>query len=165
MFGLFAKKQVAIQSRYESDFSMSKLTGDALAAACARAMYARDKASQQLGMVIEKAGAGYAELSMPITASMLNGHAICHGGFIFTLADSAFAFACNSRNRATVAQQCRIEFKQPAKADDRLTAVAEHQSQDGRYGQYKVTVKDQDDAIIACFYGQSCEIRGEVLAD
>lgn len=144
---------------------MSELHGDELAQACAESMYARDVAAQEVGIVIDEVREGYARLSMTIQATMLNGHAICHGGFIFTLADTAFAYACNSRNKATVAQTCKIEFKKPGKENDRLTAVAEHESQDGRYGQYKVTVQSQDETVIALFHGQSCEIKGAVLSD
>ena len=94
---------------------------------------------------------------------MLNGHGICHGGFIFTLADTAFACACNTRNDANLAQKCSIEYKRPGKASDRLTATAEQLSQDGRYGIYQVTVTDQDDNLIALFEGHSCRVKGKLL--
>ena len=142
---------------------MTELAGDSLARACVDAMYARDSASQELGISIDEAREGYARLSMSIRTNMLNGHNICHGGFIFTLADSAFAFACNSRNQVNLAQKCSIEYKRPGKQDDHLTAIAEHLSQDDRYGQYRVTVTDQDDKVIALFHGQSCRIKGSIL--
>ncbi|MGI9229343.1 MAG: hydroxyphenylacetyl-CoA thioesterase PaaI [Gammaproteobacteria bacterium] len=141
----------------------SSLQGDELARACAEAMYSRDTAARDLGIVIDETGEGFARLSMTITAAMLNGHAICHGGMIFALADTAFAYACNSRNKVTVAQQCTIEFKRPGREHDRLTASAEQQSQNGRYGHYLVTVRSQDDTITAMFEGRSCEIKGTVL--
>lgn len=143
----------------------TELTGDELARACVDAMYADDKASKSIGITIDEVREGYARLNLPITAEMLNGHGICHGGFIFTLADTAFACACNTRNDVNLAQKCSIEYKRPGKAGDRLTATAEHKSQDGRYGIYQVTVTDQDDNFIALFQGQSCRVKGTLLAD
>ena len=145
--------------RSSAGASTTAATGDELARACAESMYRRDTAARELGIVIEEAREGYARLGMTVTARMLNGHAICHGGITFALADTAFAYACNSRNRATVAQRCSIEFKRPGREHDRLTAVAEHQSQDGRYGRYLVTVRSRDGTV----EGRSCEIRGAVI--
>ena len=144
---------------------MTDLTGDELARACVDAMYSTDAASKSIGITIAEVREGFARLNMPITAEMLNGHGICHGGFIFTLADTAFACACNTRNESNLAQKCSIEYKRPGKAGDRLTATAEHMSQDGRYGVYQVTVTDQDDNLIALFEGQSCRVKGTLLAD
>ena len=144
---------------------MTDLTRDELARACVDAMYSRDVASKRIGITITEVREGYARLNLPITAEMLNGHGICHGGFIFTLADTAFACACNTRNDANLAQKCSIEYKRPGKASDRLTATAEHLSQDGRYGVYQVTVTDQDDNLIALFEGHSCRVKGSLLAD
>ena len=144
---------------------MTDLAGDDLARACVDAMYANDRASKSIGITIDEVREGYARLNMPITAEMLNGHGICHGGFIFTLADTAFACACNTRNDVNLAQKCSIEYKRPGKAGDRLTATAEHQSQEGRYGIYQVTVTDQDDNFIALFQGQSCRVKGTLLTD
>ena len=96
----------------------------ALAARVADAMFASDRASRALGMRIESVGPGRAEMSMAVREDMLNGHAICHGGFIFLLADSTFAFACNSYNRNTVAQGCAIDYLAPAHAGDVLHASA-----------------------------------------
>ena len=141
----------------------TELTGDDLARACVDAMYGNDRASKSIGITIDEVREGYARLNMPITAEMLNGHGICHGGFIFTLADTAFACACNTRNDVNLAQKCSIEYKRPGKAGDRLTATAEHQSQDGRYGRYQVMVTDQDDNLIALFEGQSCRVKGKLL--
>ena len=142
---------------------MTDLTGDELARACVDAMYANDRASKSIGITVDEVREGYARLNLPITAEMLNGHGICHGGFIFTLADTAFACACNTRNDVNLAQKCSIEYKRPGKAGDRLTATAEHQSQDGRYGLYQVTVTDQDDNLIALFEGHSCRVKGKLL--
>ena len=143
---------------------MTELTGDELARACVDAMYANDMASQNIGITVDQVREGYARLNLPITTAMLNGHGICHGGYIFTLADTAFACACNTRNEANLAQKCTIEYKRPGKAGDKLTATAEHQSQDDRYGIYQVKVTDQDGNFIALFEGQSCRVRGTLLA-
>jgi acyl-CoA thioesterase len=137
--------------------------GDALARRVADAMYARDRASQDLGMRIASVGAGRAELTMTVRADMLNGHAICHGGFVFTLADSAFAFACNSYNVNTVANGCTIEFLAPAHEGDVLTAIAHERSQFGRNGVYDVDVRNQAGTTIAHFRGKSTRIKGEVI--
>ncbi|MCY4283512.1 MAG: hydroxyphenylacetyl-CoA thioesterase PaaI [Gammaproteobacteria bacterium] len=139
------------------------LTGDELARACVAAMYARDVASQTIGITVTEVREGFARLNLTIKPDMLNGHGICHGGYIFTLADTAFACACNSRNEANLAQKCTIEYKRPGKAGDNLTATAEHQSQDGRYGHYQVQVTNQENKLIALFEGQSCRVRGELL--
>lgn len=135
----------------------------ALAERVAEAMYARDLASQALGMRILRVGAGRAELSMRVRADMLNGHLTCHGGFIFSLADSAFAFACNSYNLTTVASGCTIEFVAPARENDVLTAFARERSVSGRTGVYDIEVINQDGAAIAFFRGKSYRIKGHVL--
>lgn len=142
---------------------MTDLTGDELARACVDAMYANDRASKSIGITVDEVREGYARLNLPITAEMLNGHGICHGGFIFTLADTAFACACNTRNDVNLAQKCSIEYKRPGKAGNRLVATAEHKSQDGRYGNYQVTVTDQDGNLIALFEGHSCRVKGKLL--
>jgi len=136
----------------------------ALAQRVADAMFARDRASQGLGMRITHVGPGHAELTMTVRGDMVNGHAICHGGFVFTLADSAFAFACNSYNMNTVANGCTIEFLAPAHEGDVLTAVAQERAQVGRNGVYDVEVRNQDGVTIAHFRGKSTRIKGEVLA-
>jgi acyl-CoA thioesterase len=135
----------------------------ALAERVASAMFARDRASQTLGMRIVHVGAGQAELSMRVRADMLNGHLTCHGGFIFSLADSAFAFACNSYNLTTVASGCTIEFVAPARENDVLTAVARERSVSGRTGVYDIEVIDQHGAAIAFFRGKSYRIKGHVV--
>ena len=136
---------------------------DALATRVADAMFARDRASRALGMRIVRIGPGHAELAMTVRNDMVNGHALCHGGLVFTLADSAFAFACNSYNVNTVANGCTIEFLAPAHEGDVLTAVAHERSQVGRNGIYDVEVRNQDGVTIAHFRGKSTRIKGEVV--
>jgi len=126
-------------------------------------MYARDPASQSLGMTLDAIAPGYARMSMPVRADMLNGHASCHGGFIFTLADSAFAFACNSHNHVTVGAGCSIDYLSPGRESDVLTATASEQTLAGKTGIYDVTVTNQDGRTIALFRGKSHRISGEVL--
>lgn len=135
----------------------------ALAEAAAEAMYARDEASKSLGMRIVSMAPGYAKLAMPVRADMLNGHQTCHGGFIFALADSAFAFSCNSHNFNTVAAGCSIEYLAPGRAGDLLIAEAVEQVRSGKTGVYDVTVTNQDGKRIALFRGKSHQIQGEVL--
>jgi acyl-CoA thioesterase len=143
------------------------LTADeaqALAEQVASAMYARDRASQMMGMRIVNVGPGRAELVMTVRGDMLNGHATCHGGFIFTLADSAFAFACNSGNQTTVASGAGIDFIAPAREGDVLTAVARERSASGRTGVYDVDVHNQRGEAIALFRGKSHRIKGHVIS-
>jgi acyl-CoA thioesterase len=118
-----------------------------LARASAEAMWKEDSASQGLGMEIVRINPGEAVLTMTIRPDMVNGHGIAHGGFIFLLADSAFAFACNSRNERTVAAQCNIAFIRPGKLGDRLVATAREISKTGRSGIYDVRVTANDVAI------------------
>jgi acyl-CoA thioesterase len=136
-----------------------------LARRVAERMFANDTASRALGMTIVQIEPGRATLTMPVRADMLNGHAICHGGFIFTLADSAFAFACNSYNFNTVAQGCSIEYLAPAREGDVLTAVAHERSLSGRTGVYDIEVANQRGETIALFRGKSYRIKGHVVAD
>ena len=135
----------------------------ALARAVADRMFANDRASRGLGMAIASVGPGSATLTMTVRGDMLNGHALCHGGYIFTLSDSAFAFACNSYNVNTVAQGCAIEFLAPAHEGDVLTARANERSRAGRTGVYDIEVTNQDGAKIALFRGKSYRIKGHVI--
>jgi acyl-CoA thioesterase len=135
----------------------------ALAERVAEAMWARDDASQRLGMRIVDVAPGRAKLAMTVRSDMLNGHAICHGGFIFTLADSAFAFACNSYNLNTVASGCAIEFLAPAREGDVLTAFAQERSMAGRTGVYDIDVANHRGETIALFRGKSYRIKGHVI--
>ncbi len=128
---------------------------DALARACAEAMWRDDRASRALGMEILAIAPGHARLAMTIRAEMVNGHGTCHGGFIFLLADSAFAFACNSENEKALAQHCAITFLRPARLGERLEAEAEKRGEAGRSGIYDITVRRADGTIIAEFRGQS----------
>ena len=148
---------------------MSALPGDderaALARACADAMWAQDKASQALGMEIIDVGPGRAVLTMTVRADMVNGHGICHGGFVFTLADSAFAFACNSHNQSTVASHCAVSYLKPGKLGDRLTATAIERWREGRSGITDVTVSTDTGTVIAEFRGNSRTIRGTLIAE
>jgi acyl-CoA thioesterase len=129
------------------------------------AMWARDVASQGLGMRIVRVGPGRAELAMAVRANMLNGHAICHGGFIFTLCDSAFAYACNSYNLHTVASGCGIDFLAPAREGDVLTAIAHERSASGRTGVFDIEVTNQQGEKIALFRGKSYRIKGHVIKE
>ena len=138
------------------------LSPDDLARACADAMWKDDGASQALGMEILEVKAGQATLAMTVMPHMVNGHGIAHGGFIFLLADSTFAFACNSRNERTVAAQCNITFIKPGKLGDRLVATAREISRTGRSGIYDVRVT-VDDTVIAEFRGHSRTIGGAWL--
>ena len=116
------------------------LSPDDLARACADAMWKEDDASKGLGMAIVEIGPGYARLSMTVRPEMVNGQRIAHGGFIFLLADSTFAFACNSHNERAVAAQCNITFIKPGKLGDRMVATAREISRTGRSGIYDVRV-------------------------
>ena len=135
------------------------LSPDDLARACADAMWKEDGASKGLGIEILQVRAGEATLAMTVRPHMVNGHGIAHGGFIFTLADSAFAYACNSHNGRAVAAQCNISFIRPAKLGDRLIAVAREISRAGRSGIYDVRVT-VDDTAIAELRGHSRTIAG-----
>jgi len=126
-------------------------------------MYGRDRAAQALGITVEAIGPGSAVCRMGVRDDMLNGHATCHGGLIFTLADTAFAYACNAGNRATVALTCQISFIAPAHAGDVLSASACEQSRTGRTGVYDVEVCRADGMVVALFRGQAYEVRGAVV--
>src|SRR5271169_6853898 len=124
-----------------------------LALDVARAMYQADRASQNLGIKLEMVEPGKARLSMPVRADMINGLGLCHGGITFTLADTAFAFACNSRNRKTVALACTINFIAAAKEGDVLTAEAKEVALAGKTGVYDIAITNQDDKLVAQFRG------------
>lgn len=128
-------------------------------------MFDRDRASQIAGMTIEESGPGYARLSMVVLPEMINGHRTAHGGAVFALADSAFAFACNSRNVVSVAQQCDITYVTPALEGERLVAEARESNLTGRFGIYDVTVTAGDGRVVAIFHGHSAAIRGAVVTE
>ena len=144
---------------------MSDGDADELARLCADAMWASDNASRALGMTICEIGPGRAKLTMTVREDMTNGHGMCHGGFIFTLADSAFAFACNSYNQNAVAQHCSVTFIRPGKLGDKLTAVAVERSRAGRSGIYDITVTGGDGKVVAEFRGHSRVIEGRLVSD
>lgn len=136
-----------------------------LAELAARTMYDNDPASQALGARLVSVSPGEARMSMTVRGDMLNGHKTCHGGFIFALADSTFAFACNSRNMATVASGCSIDYLAPGFEGDVLTAHAIEYSLAGRTGVYDVHVTNQDGKRIAIFRGRSYRIKGQVVGE
>ena len=138
----------------------SEMNPQQLAEASAAAMWAGDHASQKLDMKITHIAPGAATLEMTITQAMSNGHGNCHGGYIFALADSAFAFACNTYNQLTVAQHCSVSYLIPGRIGDRLTATATELTRQGRSGIYDIRVTNQDDAHVAQFRGHSRTVKG-----
>lgn len=144
---------------------VSEMTPQELAEASTRAMWAEDHASQRLGMVLDHVGPGEAQLSMTVTEAMSNGHGNAHGGFIFTLADSAFAFACNSYNQLVVAQHCSITYLIPGRIGDRLTATAREVSRRGRSGIYDIRITNQHGDHVAEFRGHSRTVKGTHLPE
>ncbi len=136
-------------------------TPQQIAEAVRDAMLANDRATRSLGMEIISIGPGTATVSMTVRDDMLNGFDICHGGLITTLADSAFAFACNSYNELTVASGFNVDIMAPGRAGDRLTAVAQEVSQAGRTGVYDISVRNARDELIAVFRGRSYRIKGK----
>jgi acyl-CoA thioesterase len=137
-------------------------TPQQLAEAAAAVMYARDLASLALGMKLLQVGPGSASMQMAVREDMANVHNTCHGGLIFTLADSTFAYACNSHNRNAVAVTCVIEYMRPAYVDDLLTATGREQALEGRNGVYDIRVENQKGELVALFRGKSTQIKGEV---
>lgn len=133
-----------------------------LAERAGRALFSRDRAAQMLGMRIARIRPGQAEIVMRVLPEMVNGHDVCHGGLVFSLADTAFAYACNSYNESTVAATGSIDFLAPARAGDELTAVAHELWRTRRNGIYEITVTNQRGERIALFRGRSHRIRGEV---
>jgi acyl-CoA thioesterase len=134
-----------------------------IAERAAEAMFARDRASRDLGMKILEMGPGRAKLTMRVRADMLNGHAICHGGFVFSLADSAFAFACNSHDRATVAAGATVDFLAAVREGEELVAEAVEVWRSKRTGIYEVTVTTAAGEKVALFRGRAHEIAGSVI--
>lgn len=126
-------------------------------------MYRLDRTSQFLRIALDEIRPGYARMSLTVTEDMVNGHGMCHGGFIFTLADSAFAYACNSHNHNAVASGCSIEYLAPAQIGDVLTAIGEERALAGRSGIYDIEVNNQDGKRIALFRGKSHRIQGELV--
>ncbi|RDU95418.1 hydroxyphenylacetyl-CoA thioesterase PaaI [Trinickia dinghuensis] len=139
------------------------MSPDELARAVGHAMYDSDACSQALGFELAEVRPGYARMRATVRADFLNGHAICHGGLIFTLADSTFAFACNSYNVNTVASGCSIEFLRPVHGGDVLTAEAVEQTLSGRTGIYDIRVTNSAGETVAMFRGKSANIKGHVI--
>ena len=143
-----------------------KLPPQQLAAKVGEAMFAVDAASKDfLQMELVSCEPGRAVMRMEVRQPMLNGHKICHGGLIFTLADSTFAFACNSHNKVTVAAGCSIEFLRPAHLDDVLTCEGLEQVLQGRHGIYDMQVRNQRGEVVAMFRGKSTSIQGTVIPE
>ncbi len=136
-----------------------------IAKLCASTMWAEDHASQGLGMELLSVAPGYARLAMTVSKAMTNGHGTCHGGFIFALADSAFAFACNSHGPRSVAQHCSIAYLAPGRLGMRLVAEASERQRGERSGITDVTVRDDAGAIIAEFRGHSRNVPGSLLPE
>ena len=157
-----ASKLAAVDEQV-NESELNAVDPQRLAELAGRAMYERDGASQGLGAQLDAVGPGTATMSMTVRPEMLNGHKTCHGGFIFALADSTFAFACNSRNLVTVASGCTIDYLAPAFEGDRLTATASEYSLAGRTGIYDVQVSNQEGKPIAVFRGRSYRIKGNVI--
>lgn len=135
-----------------------------LAERTASALYERDRASRSLGMALTAVRPGFAQVTMTVRPDMLNGHGLCHGGLLFSLADSAFAFACNSYNEATVAAAASIDFLAGARAGEVLTAQARELWRTRRNGIYEITILNQKGERIALFRGRSYRIDGTVVA-
>ena len=135
-----------------------------LAEKAVQALFASDRASQALGIRIVEIRPGYSRLTMLVRPDMVNGHRICHGGMVFALADSAFAFSCNSYNESTVAAAASIDFLAPACEGDELTATAAELWRTGRNGIYEITIINQKGARIALFRGRSHRIDGHVVS-
>ena len=128
----------------------------------AQALYERDRASQALGMRVTAVRPGWARVTMTVRADMVNGHDVCHGGMVFSLADSAFAFACNTYNESTVAAAAAIDFLAAVRAGDELTAEAAELWRTRRNGIYEITVTNQRGERVALFRGRSYRIDGQV---
>ncbi|KMZ12035.1 Phenylacetic acid degradation protein PaaD, thioesterase [Candidatus Burkholderia humilis] len=139
------------------------MTPQQLAEATAKTMYEADACSRALGIEIGEVRPGYARLHMDVRPGFLNGHAICHGGLMFTLADSAFAFARNSHNISTVAAGCSIEFLRPVQRGDRLTAEAIEQTLSDRTSIYDIRVTNREGETVAMFRGKSAQIKDNVI--
>ena len=136
-----------------------------IAEACATAMYERDNNARSLGINIADIREAYAKLTMKVRTDFLNGHDICQGGMVFSLADTAFAYACNSRNQVTVASACTIDFITPGRLNDLLIAEARECALKGRTGVYDVIVHNQHSELVALFRGKSHRLAGEVISD
>ncbi len=138
-------------------------TRQQVAEAVSAGMYALDNVSRGLGIDIVEVRPHYTRMRMTVRDDMLNAHAICHGGVIFTLADSAFAYACNSENASSLATRCAVDFISAARLGEELIAVAEEKVRQSRMGVYDVTVTAQDGRVVAVFRGNSYRVKGETI--
>ncbi len=134
-----------------------------LAEICANTLFERDAASKAMGMRLLSISPGHAQMVMTVRPDMLQGVGTCHGGHLFALADSAFAFACNTHNAVTVALGCSIDYVAPGRLGDELTATASEQSRSGRTGNYDVRIENQHGQLIALFHGKSYQVRGTLI--
>lgn len=141
------------------------MTPEERARRSAQAMWADDRASQAMGMALTAVGPGHATATMTVRADMANGHGIAHGGYVFALADTAFAFACNSYNTRVVAQANTITYLAPGRVGERLTATCREAHRAGRSGVYDVTVTGEDGRQVALFRGQSRQVSGAHFAE
>jgi len=141
------------------------MNAQTLAEACRDAMWENDRASRSLGIEILAVGPGTATLRMTVRENMLNGHDLCHGGIVTTLADSAFAFACNAYNEVTVASGFDVNLIAAAREGDVLVAEAVELAKSGRTGVYDIRVRNQRDEAVAAFRGRSYTLRGRPLVD
>jgi acyl-CoA thioesterase len=139
------------------------MTPQQIAEAVRDGMLAKDRATRSLGMEVLAIAPGSATLAMTVREDMLNGFDICHGGLVTTLADSAFAFACNSYNELTVASGFNVDIVAPSRAGDRLTAEAREVALAGRTGVYDITIRNQRDELVAVFRGKSYRIKGKPI--
>ncbi|MDF2368290.1 hydroxyphenylacetyl-CoA thioesterase PaaI [Sneathiella sp.] len=139
------------------------LSAEDIARTVGETMYRKDTAAQHIGIVLKEISPGRAVMTMRVVDYMLNGHRICHGGYIFTLADTAFAYACNSHNQNTVAQAAQINFLRPTAPNTQLTATAIEMAKAGRTGLYDITVRDENGETVAFFRGNSHTIKGQMI--
>lgn len=139
------------------------MENEQMARLCAETMWGEDRASRGLGMELVEVAPGRAVVAMTVTGAMVNGHGMMHGGYIFTLADSAFAFACNTHNQRTVAQHCAITYVSAGRLGERLVATAVERQRIGRSGITDVTVTREDGTVVAEFRGNSRTIEGTII--
>ncbi|MCB2112583.1 MAG: hydroxyphenylacetyl-CoA thioesterase PaaI [Parvularculaceae bacterium] len=144
---------------------MTQTKEDALARRISEYLHAREGVAALFGLAMEGAGRGWAKCSMIVKGEMTNGHGVCHGGVLFTLADNAFAWACNSRNVVALAQSASINFLSPARIGEKLTAHAREEANVGRTGVYTVTIAAEDGRMIAVFQGLSRTAGGNVVEE
>ncbi|MEP7246801.1 MAG: hydroxyphenylacetyl-CoA thioesterase PaaI [Gammaproteobacteria bacterium] len=152
-------------SKTENSAPAPQAAAQHLAERTARAMYEGDAATRGLGIEIVEVRPGFIRATMLVRPEMVNGHGVCHGGYLFTFADSAFAFCCNSFNAVTVAAGATIDFVAPGYEGDRLTATATQLWRAGKTGLYDITVTNQHGAAVALFRGRSYQLKGQVVPD